>query len=401
LRPELPDGVEVALLKALEKSPEARFQTAVEFVSSLSRAFSGSPPPLPQDSSPAVNAIGDDDTIGWARNPARVSPGPDPLPPAPETREMPSEASEEPAKGKKKPRSRTLIAAGLIGLGALVIGGAKMIGPTDAIPVPLAVRRVSNDGGDLRIYGTSGEKRKSIVGSRSGWSPDGRRLVSEVWSKESSSPDLVEVDLKTGIRRNLTEHPAQDYYGNYSPDGKWIVFHSNRRDRFHLYRMKADSREVELLEDVDANNQWAVYSPDGRTLAFASDRAGSRDIFVMDVETRAVRQLTNDPAADEFPAWSPDGEEIAFQSNRAGSMDIYAVKVNNGSTRKLTDHDADDRWPTWAPADIIAFVSERGDGGSNIYLMNPDGSDQTLFDDTESKEEYPTFGPLEAQQYLD
>src|SRR5687767_5691920 len=60
---------------------------------------------------------------------------------------------------------------------------------------------------------------------------------------------------------------------------------------------------------LNINPSW---SPDGKRLVFQSERHGHTQLYVIDADGTAERRLTRNGAEDTHPAWSPDGEWILF-----------------------------------------------------------------------------------------
>jgi len=201
--------------------------------------------------------------------------------------------------------------------------------------------------------------------------------------------------------RRLTDHPALDYDAAVSPDGRWLVFTSERRGHPDLYALDLtqDQAEPKLLIDSDALEDQAAFAADGRTIAFVGTASGNAEIYTLPFapgETaamRAARNVTNDPGGDFRPAFSPDGRMLAFSSDRGlpvaarGSItrlrtgDIHAVELASGQVRRLTDAAGWDGSPIWSPDGTkIVFYSERGRGldhlSTGLHVMNADGSEQ-------------------------
>ena len=110
------------------------------------------------------------------------------------------------------------------------------------------------------------------------WSPSGDEIVftidptpGDIWARWKRNPlepwraDLAILDLKTGRVRTLVGGPGMSVYGHWSPDGRWIVFHSERhaaphidslplRDRFHaleIYVIRSDGSDLRRLTTND------------------------------------------------------------------------------------------------------------------------------------------------------
>jgi Tol biopolymer transport system component len=161
-----------------------------------------------------------------------------------------------------------------------------------------------------------------------------------------------------------------------SPDGRWLVFDSNRRGDMDLYRMPFGGGEAVPLTDFRGNEFGPRWSPDGREIAFYAavpgPVGGSSRIMVMPAEGGPPSALTDSPRNNSFPAWSPNGLAIAFQSNRTGSDRIWLVtrdSVGGGWHEAVQLTDLACVRPVWAPdgngvlcqvgGDLV-FVSHQG-----------------------------------------
>jgi len=80
--------------------------------------------------------------------------------------------------------------------------------------------------------------------------------------------------------------------------------------------------ELSVNEGADWLPRW---SPDGKHILFESNRDGNSDIYLVEFGGWPPRKLTGDGADDLWPAWSRDGHFVAFTSNQAGQSNIFTL----------------------------------------------------------------------------
>ena len=80
-------------------------------------------------------------------------------------------------------------------------------------------------------------------------------------------------------------------YPTPSPDGKLVLFQSNRTGRWEIYVMNIDGSDQARLTDFMGDNVTPVWSPDGKLIAFAASLEGNSDIYVMNSDGDEVKGL--------------------------------------------------------------------------------------------------------------
>jgi Tol biopolymer transport system component/serine/threonine protein kinase len=179
---------------------------------------------------------------------------------------------------------------------------------------------------------------------------------------------------------NLTQHDADDKYPAVSPDGRLLLFESNRDDgnTYSIYIMNRDGTGLYRLTDGAGDDRLATFSPDGTQVAFLSDRSGVDNIFVIDVDGSNLRQVTTSDEDVGHMTWSQHGQ-LVFNTNgpTSGTWEIYATDLGGQNWTKLTSNSSSDWSAEFSPdGRFIAYLhaNERADHG--LYLMNADGSGQ-------------------------
>lgn len=205
----------------------------------------------------------------------------------------------------------------------------------------------------------------------------------------------------------ITNDPALDYDATFSPDGRWVVFCSERAGNPNLYAQDLTrSHPPQPLTRGSFMSASPVFTPDGKTLLFVSDREGNADIFSMPFDSAHIaavdgaQNLTHSAGGDYRPSVSPDGKTIVFSSDRDSfkifledatnsrgfESEIYAMDIDGSHVRRLTNtHRTDNKpfqfndngSPVWsADGHTIYFYANRDDTKHRLWAMDGDGSNQ-------------------------
>ena len=201
-------------------------------------------------------------------------------------------------------------------------------------------------------------------------SPDEKTVaVSRVES--AANRDIWLIDTASGASRRLTFDPHDEAGPTWSPDGKRIIFFSDRRGVREIYQRAADGTGAEelLLASTDFGLHPEDWSADGRFLSYNSAKpGGSHDLFVLPLskEGPAVPiPFLATPAMESASVISPNGRYMAYHSNESGTMQVYV--------RELTPEGraGPGKWQVSKPRPFAAWPRWRSDGRELFYAAGP------------------------------
>lgn len=130
------------------------------------------------------------------------------------------------------------------------------------------------------------------------------------------------------------------YYPAWVPGskGKKITFTSNREGNNDIYVIDFNGNNLKNLTNNPANDERGQFSPDGKFLLFSSNRENeNQDLFILNLENQSLENITNTPATELIGKWSDDGKRIYFGSNKDGNWEIYVYNVIQKNTKRLTN----------------------------------------------------------------
>jgi TolB protein len=143
---------------------------------------------------------------------------------------------------------------------------------------------------------------KSIEISPS-WAPSGRDLV--FTSDRTGTPQLYIIDSEGAGRRRLTFEGRYNDSAVWSPSGDQVVYATREGNYTQIVVMKSTGEDRRVLTDRRwRNSEDPSWAPDGRHIVFASDRSGVFKLYVYDIVENGFRQLTFGDDPDITPAWS-------------------------------------------------------------------------------------------------
>ncbi|MGO9463573.1 MAG: TolB family protein [Isosphaeraceae bacterium] len=190
-------------------------------------------------------------------------------------------------------------------------------------------------------------------------------------------------DFGTKRLRCLSERWEIDHAinGNFSPDGKQIVFMGvprgqHRGNAWDVYLWKVDSRAkpFNLTKEIGTRDEDPRFAPDGRRILFKQDG----EIRIMDLTNRQIQSIPFGGARAErsMPMFTPDGEHVAYAEGARKDMDLFLIDVANGTRRPLAiEPEIQEYFPVPLDASRFLYVrwTSRTDHHDQVWVASLDG----------------------------
>lgn len=251
-------------------------------------------------------------------------------------------------------------------------------------------------GGKKILYGSTHANKKECP-------PEPDRSKGYVW------PVYAEYEIYTASAdgkniRNLTNTPGYDAEATVSPDGKKIIFTSERDGDLDLYSMDTDGKNVKRLTSELGYDGGAFFSPDSKQIVYRRSDPTSPaeigrykgllsehlvvptilEIWVMNADGSNKRQVTNLASGTFAPFFTPDGKSILFCTNyfdpakgqrgRQPNFDLALINLDGTGLERVTFNETFDGFPMFSPdGKKLVFASNRNSakqGDTNVFIAD-------------------------------
>ncbi len=297
--------------------------------------------------------------------------------------------------------------------------------------------------GELRVVGTDGKGERTVYrgqgewGIPTDWSPDGKYILVQLERGKANSlsegdTDFAMISAADGTVRVLkTAHYTARYRPRivFSPDGHYVAFDYPAADnpRGDVFVLPVNGGAENAVAHYASRNVLWGWSPDGKRVVFASDRSGNLDLWtvpvdgakqtgepevlkancgadtigitktgaiyyasaasrsnieVVEMDTQTGRLLGQPsrpvhgmPDITQYPAWSPDGKRLAYRIEGSDSISILAV--GSGEVRQVTPQTKVDGLVRWSVDGNSLFL---GAQRTAVRISVPNGETVSLGD---------------------
>jgi TolB protein len=209
---------------------------------------------------------------------------------------------------------------------------------------------------------------------------------------------------------------VEDAYPQLSPDGKQIVFQSNRTGNWDIFTIDTNGTNLKQLTSDSLNEVTPKWSPNGKQIVYCIDvDTVNSDIYLMDADGENKKRLTTFPGDDSHPNWSPDGKKIIFNSAQNTPdyhipwgqqyVEIFTMNTDGSGKKQISNLKTVSTYPSFSPdGKYIVFRSvvqqpslnwdlTATDRNSEIFIMNADGSNPKDLSVNIAYDGWPTWSP--------
>jgi Tol biopolymer transport system component len=214
-------------------------------------------------------------------------------------------------------------------------------------------------------------------------SPDGRYVIYDLPDEADHQRDIFIISASSGEERRLIQHPAEDMVLGWAPDGKHVLFASDRSGTLGAWLLPVEEGSPAGPPRLVKPDLWNAY-PLGfaRTGAyFYGTSIGMRDVYVATVDLETGRLLDPPSRVSEShfgsngaPEWSADGKSVVFLSARKrwsypGGV-IVVRSMETGDVKELEPKLGSVQWPRWFPDGRSILVRGADDTGRGFFRVD-------------------------------
>jgi Tol biopolymer transport system component len=212
------------------------------------------------------------------------------------------------------------------------------------------------------------------------------------------SYDIFMADLNGKILKQLTNSKGYDAEATISPDGKKMIYTSDKDGDIDLYIMDLKTGKEKRITNTLGYDGGAWFSPDGKKIIWRASRPKTEaevkeykdllaenlvaptnmEVFIADTDGGHVKQVTSFGNANWAPAYMPDSKRIIFASNhqskRGFPFNLFLINEDGKGLEKISEERSFDAFPMFSPdGKKIIFCSNRNNGGTrdtNIFIAD-------------------------------
>jgi TolB protein len=202
---------------------------------------------------------------------------------------------------------------------------------------------------EIWVMNADGSHRHRLArGTDPAWSPNGKKIAYVgPRAPRVGRPDIWVMNSDGSHQKRLTSDPLSERSPDWSPDGKWIAFATDRGHSHDIWKMRADGSAAVRLTALGPYDDYPSWAPSGTKIAYVTRGVTGYHLWTMNANGSGAAPVGDITAIKS--AWSPDGKQIAYEyeDTQGGAEDIFRVGLSGVGPVNLTANPAEDDSPSW------------------------------------------------------
>lgn len=197
-----------------------------------------------------------------------------------------------------------------------------------------------------------------------------------IYETRSQRGNMFEIDQDAGLDlrntaiRLLTQGTGTDRQPRYTPDGKAVLFSSNRTGNNDVWQLDRETNRLSQLTAHDQTDWDPQLTDDGKTLLWSSNRTGNFEIWASAPDGTRGRQLTRFKSSAQNPTATPDGQIVIFTLSEHPQAGLWQIRIDGGEATDIV-RESPARWPEISPdGKHVLYVTNTQSGASVIHVVN-------------------------------
>lgn len=177
--------------------------------------------------------------------------------------------------------------------------------------------------------------------------PLSERLVFVASLRGLSKIYLCRIDSRDVQRLSKVEGDQFDPTFSEALQRFFFVRQIDRRSQ--IYSVNLEGEDLRAHTEGVSQARYPHVSPDGKTLIYSTDKWGAFELAELDITSGVSTRLTYDQGISTYPRYSPDGKKILFLTRRHGQAELYLRERLTGDNQRLTHTPFDEGPGSWHP----------------------------------------------------
>jgi TolB protein len=225
------------------------------------------------------------------------------------------------------------------------------------------------------------------------WSPDGTKLAYVTFENRQSQ--IIMQDLYTGKRKIITSYTGINGAPQFSPDGTklLIVLSKDAGGATEVYLLDLKTRKETRLtkhRSIDTEPSW---HPNGKEIVYTSERGGNAQIYKLNLQTGRSKRVTFDGDMNLAGSITPDGKQLVMVNRTLGKYHIAKKELNSGLFQVLTRTRLDES-PSIAPNGSMIMYSTLYNNKQVLALVSMDGRFKARLPVSDGQVKAPAWSPF-------